>query len=72
VHKEVMQVLFPKKNVPFNTVENRDSVLSMNKDNKNPGPGTYHQGRSDFATMMASRGIGDEGTYLINDNGHIN
>jgi len=22
--------------------------------------------------MMASRGIGDEGTYLINDNGHIN
>lgn len=22
--------------------------------------------------MMASRGIGDDGTYLINDNGHIN
>jgi hypothetical protein len=37
----VMQVLFPKKNVPFNTVENRDSVLSMNKDNKNPGMRTF-------------------------------
>ena len=36
------------------------------------GPGTYLKKKSDFAKLMASKILGDEGTYLINDNGHIN
>jgi len=38
----------------------------------NLGPGAYHQGRSDFSKTLATKGISESGSYLLNDNGHIN
>jgi hypothetical protein len=83
VHKEVMAVLFPKKKVPFNIKENRDVVEAyIPPKHETPGkptvqlivlgPGAYYPGRSDFARMMAANGVGPDGTFLFNDNGHIN
>ena len=36
------------------------------------GPGSYQSLRSDFSKTLATKGIGEVGSYLLNDNGHIN
>lgn len=61
-----MNLIFPKKQVPFNNHE--ESYDMFVPKNTNPGPGTYKPDRSDFQKII---GRADK-TFLLNDNGHIN
>lgn len=67
-----MSALYPKKVAPFNATEARQLGKTSSPKLEVPGPGSYQSLRSDFSKTLAAKGIGEAGSYLVNDNGHIN
>lgn len=86
-HKELMSNLYPKKNAPFNTKVRRDFasmrkfifvILTMTVTTwfaetiqDTPGPGQYEI-KGDFESSIYLRSMDEKGTYLSQDNGHLN
>ena len=57
--------------VPFNHTAKR--VMKSTSPKLNPGPGAYQPKRSDFTKTLAQQSlITEQGSYMVNDNGHIN
>lgn len=82
-HKELVSTLYPRKQAPFNATESRQLGKTSSPKLEIPGnhlcnwkiavgPGSYQSLRSDFSRTLAAKGIAEAGSYLINDNGHIN